>query len=143
MKQTAQRVFLETLAAIQIPAVLARKLGRTGSVIHAAGAAIDLRGFREIVGIAFGKASFPMAEALSENLAPEFQVDGILVGPASPPGALAGWKSFVGGHPIPSAGSFAAGRAILETLQKESSNQGFLVISRRAAAALRAGAGRA
>jgi DNA-binding winged helix-turn-helix (wHTH) protein/tetratricopeptide (TPR) repeat protein/TolB-like protein len=40
-------------------------------------------------------------------------------------------------------GDRAAGRAILETLQKESSNQGFLVISRRAAVALRAGAGRA
>ena len=40
-------------------------------------------------------------------------------------------------------GDRAAGRAILETLEKESSNQGFLVISRRAAAALRAGAGRA
>ena len=90
MKQTAQRVFLETLAAIQIPAVLARKLGRAGSVIHAGGASIDLRDFREIVAIAFGKASLPMAEALSEILAPEFQVDGILVGPASPPGAAAG-----------------------------------------------------
>ena len=59
-----------------------------------------------------------MAEALSEILAPEFQVDGILVGPASPPGALPGWKSFVGGHPIPSAESFAAGRAILDRLTR-------------------------
>jgi len=42
-----------------------------------------------------------------------------------------------------SFGDRAAGRALLETLEKESSNQGFLVISRRAAAALRAGAGRA
>lgn len=118
MKQTAERVFLETLAAIQIPAVLARKLGRAGSVIHTGGASIDLREFREIVAIAFGKASFPMAEALSENLAPEFQVDGILVGPAPPPSALPGWKSFVGGHPIPSAESFAAGRAILDRLAR-------------------------
>ena len=116
VKQTAQRVFLETLSAIQIPTALARKLNREGSFVHAAGATIDLREFREIVAIAFGKASFPMAEALREILAPEFQVDGILVGPASPPVVLPGWKSFVGGHPIPSAESFAAGRAILDRL---------------------------
>lgn len=116
MKQTAQRVFLETLAAIEIPTVFGRKLERAGSVAQVAGAAIDLRKFREIVAIAIGKASFVMAETLNEILAPEFRVDGILVGPASPPRALPGWKTFVGGHPLPSAESFAAGRAILERL---------------------------
>jgi hydroxypyruvate reductase len=116
VKRTAQQVFLETLAAIQIPAVLARKLRRAGPLVHVAGTTIDLREFREVVGIAFGKASFAMAEGLSEILAPEFQVDGILVGPTSPPRALPGWRSFVGGHPLPSAESFAAGRAILERL---------------------------
>lgn len=116
MKQTAQHVFLETLAAIQIPAVLARKLRRTGPLVHVAGATIDLNDFREIVGIAFGKASFAMAAGLNEILGPEVQVDGILVGPTSPQRALPGWKSFVGGHPLPSAESFAAGRAILDRL---------------------------
>jgi glycerate 2-kinase len=116
VKQTAQHVFLETLAAIQIPSALARKLDRTGSVIHAAGAAIDLRDFSEIVAIAFGKASFAMAETLTDVLAPEFPLQGILVGPTAPPRALPGWKSFVGGHPLPSAESFAAGRAILDRL---------------------------
>jgi glycerate 2-kinase len=116
LKQTAQRVFLETLAAIEIPTVFGRKLERAGSVAQVAGAAIDLRKFREIVAIAIGKASFVMAETLNEILAPEFRVDGILVGPASPPRALPGWKTFVGGHPLPSAESFAAGRAILERL---------------------------
>lgn len=118
MKQTAKQLFLGTLAAIQIPTALARKLDRSGTVVHAAGASIDLGEFREIVAIAFGKASFAMAESLSEILAPEFQVDGILVGPTPPPRALPGWKSFVGGHPLPSAGSFAAGRAILERLER-------------------------
>jgi len=117
LKQTAQRVFLETLAAIEIPTVFGRKLDRTGSVAQAAGAAIDLREFREIVAIAIGKASFAMAEALNEILAPEYRADGILVGPA-PPRPLPGWKSFIGGHPLPSAESFAAGRAILDRLAR-------------------------
>jgi glycerate 2-kinase len=118
VKQTAQRVFLETLAGIQIPMVLARKLNREGSLIRAAGNAIDLREFREIAAVAFGKASFAMAESLNEILAPEFQVDGILVGPASPPRALPGWKSFVGGHPLPSQESFLTGGAILDRLKR-------------------------
>jgi glycerate 2-kinase len=116
VKKTAQHAFLETLAAIQIPSALARKVDRTGSVLRVAGTTIELREFREIVAIAFGKASFAMAEALSEILAPEFRVDGILVGPAPRPRALPGWKSFVGGHPMPSMESFAAGRAILDRL---------------------------
>ena len=116
VKQTAHRAFLETLSAIQIPTALVRKISREGSTVHAAGAAIDLREFSEIVAIAFGKASFAMAEALSGILAPEFLVDGILVGPAPPPRTLPGWKSFVGGHPIPSTESLAAGRAILDRL---------------------------
>jgi glycerate 2-kinase len=116
VKPTAKHLFLETLAAIQIPAALARKLDRTGSLVHAAGATIDLREFREIVAVAFGKASFAMAEGLSDVLSPEFQVDGILVGPTVSPRALPGWKSFVGGHPLPSAESFTAGRAILDRL---------------------------
>src|SRR6202046_2627137 len=49
-------------------------------------------------------------------MAPEFHVDGVLGGPPPPPRTLPGWKSFVGGHPIPSAESFAAGRTILDRL---------------------------
>ncbi|MGB8543057.1 MAG: DUF4147 domain-containing protein [Candidatus Acidiferrales bacterium] len=118
MKNVAQHLFLQTLTGIQIPTVLARKLNREGSVIQAAGATIDLQDFREIVAISFGKASFAMAEALNDVLAPEFQVEGILVGPDSPTRALPGWKSFVGGHPLPTKESFAAGHAILDRLAR-------------------------
>ncbi|HYL45654.1 MAG TPA: DUF4147 domain-containing protein, partial [Candidatus Limnocylindrales bacterium] len=44
--------------------------------------------------------------------------EGILVGPAAPPRELSGWTSFIGGHPIPTAQSFAAGRAILDRLAR-------------------------
>jgi glycerate 2-kinase len=116
LKKVAQHLFLQTLTGIQIPTVLARKLNREGSIIQAGGATIDLQDFREIVAISFGKASFAMAEALGDILAPEFQVEGIVVGPGSPAQALPGWKSFVGGHPLPTEESFAAGRAILDRL---------------------------
>jgi glycerate 2-kinase len=118
VKQIAQRIFRETLAAIDIPATLARKLACNGSVIHVGGLAFDLREFREIVAIAYGKASLAMAEGLSAILAPEYRPDGILVTPDAPARELRGWKTFAGGHPVPNAQSFAAGRAILDRLAR-------------------------
>jgi glycerate 2-kinase len=119
MKKTAEHVFRHTLSAIDIPAALGRKLDRRGSLISAGGSPeIDLRGFREIVAIAFGKAALAMAQGLHEILTPEFPPDGILVVPAAPSSSLAGWKTFVGGHPLPAAESFAAGKAILERLAR-------------------------
>jgi glycerate 2-kinase len=119
MKKTAEHVFRHTLSAIDISAALGRKLDRHGSLISPGGLAeIDLRGFREIVAIAFGKAAFAMARGLHEILTPEFPPDGILVVPVAPALTLAGWKTFVGGHPLPTAESFAAGEAILERLAR-------------------------
>ncbi|MGA9185254.1 MAG: DUF4147 domain-containing protein [Candidatus Acidiferrales bacterium] len=128
MKETAQRIFRETLAAIRVPAAIERHLARRGSIIHLGESSthprslgrteIDLREFREIVAIAFGKAAYGMAQGLSAALAPDFPVDGILVAPAAPPNNLSGWNFFLGGHPLPSAGSFAAGGVILDRLRR-------------------------
>jgi hydroxypyruvate reductase len=118
VKHAAERIFRQTLASIDIRAAMARKLARTGTCIQAGDAALDLREFREIVAIAFGKAAFAMAAGLTEILAPEFRPEGILVVPAAPSRELLGWRIFVGGHPTPNTESFAAGRAILERLSR-------------------------
>jgi len=118
MKQTAERIFRETLAAIDIPAALERSLARNGTRIRAGNSAIDLRDYREIVAIALGKAAFAMAQGLSGILSPDYAPDGILVVPAAPARELHGWKTFIGGHPIPDEKSFAAGRATLELLSR-------------------------
>ena len=81
MKRAAESIFRHTLAAIDIHDALERRLDRRGPLINAAGADIDLREFKEIVAIAFGKAAFSMAQALSAVLAPDFAVQGIVVGP--------------------------------------------------------------
>jgi glycerate-2-kinase len=101
VKQLAQRIFRETLAAIDIPATLARTLDRSGSRIRVSNAVFDLRDFREIVVVAFGKASFAMADGLAQILAPDFSPQGILVTPAESPRKLPGFTHFIGGHPIP------------------------------------------
>jgi glycerate 2-kinase len=118
LKHAAEEIFRHTLAAIDIHDALERRLDRRGPVIAAAGADLDLREFNEIVAIAFGKAAFSMAQALSAILAPEFAVQGIVVGPDAQRRPLAGWEAFSGSHPLPTETSFAAGRAILDRLAK-------------------------
>jgi glycerate 2-kinase len=115
LKSIAREIFRKTLAAIDLREALARQLQRDGHVLHADGTAIDLREFREIVGVAFGKAAFGMARVLDETLSPEYMVDGLLVVPAAPIENLPRWATFVGGHPMPNEGSFAAGRTIAVT----------------------------
>lgn len=114
LKAIALRIFRKALAAIDIPATLRRKLARSGSRIRCDEAVVDLAAFNRILAIAFGKASWAMATGLAEMLAPDFHAEGILVGPAPRP--LEGFRAFVAGHPVPNAGSFAAGRTILDLL---------------------------
>src|SRR6202789_2299667 len=119
LKTGARRIFQQTLAAIEFQAAIARRLERDGTRIRAGAEYIDLREFREIVVIGFGKASVAMAEGFQAVVAPDFRVDGILVSPKPVTGgALREWKSFVGGHPLPTAESFAAGRAILDRMAR-------------------------
>ncbi len=118
MKQTAQRIFRETLAAIDIPATIERKLALSGSSIRAGDASIDLLDFKSIVAIAYGKASYAMARGLTRVLGSEFSPEGILVVPPVVDPDLPGWETLVGGHPVPNEGSFAAGRAILDRLAR-------------------------
>lgn len=118
LKRSAEEIFRHTLAAIDIHDALERRLDRRGSVIAAAGADLDLRAYDELVAIAFGKAAFSMAQALSAILVPEFAVKGIVVGPDAQRRPLAGWETFSGCHPLPAEASFAAGRAILDRLAR-------------------------
>ena len=118
MKQTALRVFRETLSAISIQAALERKLDCDGKCVHVDSHTFNLSDFSEFVAIAIGKAAFPMAEALDNVLPSACRLEGVMVAPAVPPRALPGWKTFIGGHPIPTEASFIAGRAILDRLAR-------------------------
>ena len=118
LKRTAREIFSKTLAAIDPGEALARNIQRRGCLLEAGGVSLDLRDFREIVGVAFGKAAFRMAQALSEILGSEPAPEGIVVVPAPPPRHLPSWETFVGGHPVPNEAGFAAGRAILQRLKR-------------------------
>ena len=116
LKLSALKIFRETLASIDIPTAMHRKLDRAGSRITVNGARFDLAAFERIRAVAIGKASLAMARGLAEILSPDFRAEGIVVSPIAAPGLPAGFAEIVAGHPVPDAGSFAAGRAILNLL---------------------------
>ena len=121
LKQAALHIFRKTFAAIDIPATMRRKLARAGSRIRVNGGLLDLAPFERICAISIGKASVALARGLSEVLSPDFHAEGIVVAPSHFGPSLwgispQGFRAIAAGHPLPDAGSFAAGRAILELL---------------------------
>jgi hydroxypyruvate reductase len=116
LKQSAKKIFHETLAAIDIPLTMRRKLCRAKSHITVNGAAIDLASYNQIHAVAIGKAAVPMAHGLAEALAADFRIKGIVVAPALPAVLPDGFTAIAASHPIPDKNSFDAGRAILDLL---------------------------
>jgi hydroxypyruvate reductase len=109
-------MFHETLAAIDIPSIMQRKLARAGSSISVNGTPIDLVAYSRIYAVAIGKASVAMAQGLAHALAPDFQAEGIVVSPSHAVDVPEGFRAITAGHPVPNQSSFDAARAILDLL---------------------------
>jgi hydroxypyruvate reductase len=118
LKEQARQIFHETLAAIDIPATMQRKLQRKGTVLLCADTVIDLRNFEKLRVVAIGKAAHAMLEGLELVLAPFLRLEGVVSAPAPPRKPLPGIKYFTAGHPVPNTGSWRAAEAILALLKK-------------------------
>jgi glycerate 2-kinase len=118
LKQLARQIFHETLAAIDIPATIQRKLLRKGTVLMCNNTRIDLRDFEKLRVVAIGKAAHAMVEGLALVLTPFVKFEGVVSAPAPPRRLLPGMKYFLAGHPIPNTGSWKAAEAILALLKK-------------------------
>jgi glycerate 2-kinase len=116
LKHSALNIFQNTLAAIDIPLSMRRKLSRAGSKIFVNGAPLDLAAFDQICAVSIGKASVAMARGLAELLSPDFRTDGIVVAPTAGSDLPGSFRAMIAGHPVPNEGSFMAGRAILDLL---------------------------
>jgi glycerate 2-kinase len=115
-KQLAHKIFQQTLASIDIPSVMQRKLSCVGRVLQCANTEVDLNAFDRIHVIAVGKAAHAMVEGLRVALT-AFKFDGVVSAPTPPPTPLPGLQYFVGGHPIPNLDSRRAAEAILTVLK--------------------------
>jgi glycerate 2-kinase len=116
LKQLARRIFHETLAAINIPLAMQRKLVREGSLLRCGAAAIDLSQFKKIRVVAIGKAAHAMLDGLRASLPRDFSFAGIASTPVAPANPHPSIQYFIGGHPIPNEDSWNAAKAILEML---------------------------
>jgi len=110
-KQLAERIFLETMAAIDVRHAMLAKLKFEGGAFIAGETIHPLARPPRVV--AFGKAAHRMAAVLHEILGGGIEA-GVSVGPAEPPKRLPNFRYFAGGHPFPNAASLAAARAALE-----------------------------
>ncbi len=118
LKQLARQIFHETLAAIDIPATMQRKLQRQGTVLVCGETSIDLRDFEKLRVVAIGKAAHAMADGLALALGPLARLEGVVSAPTAARMPLAGMKYFVAGHPVPNAESWKAAEAILTLLEE-------------------------
>jgi hydroxypyruvate reductase len=116
-KQIARRIFLQTLASIDIPRVMERKLPREGSRLILPETAIDVSQFAKVYVVAIGKAAHAMVTGLEGILPRGTCVSGIVVAPIPPGRRVAGMEYFVGGHPIPNAESRKSAEAVLRWLE--------------------------
>jgi glycerate 2-kinase len=130
LKQLARRIFNETLAAIDIPLTMQRKLMREGSLLRCGPATIDLSQFKRIRVVAIGKAAHAMLDGLRTSLPRDFSFAGIASGPVAPAKPHPGIQYFIGGHPIPNEDSWNAAKAILEMLSAcDSQTVAFFLLS--------------
>ena len=66
LKQLARRILHQTLAAIDIPLTMQRKLAAARTVLRCGDAAIDVCQFHKIYVVAIGKAAHAMVEGLTD-----------------------------------------------------------------------------
>ncbi len=118
LKQLARQIFHETLAAIDIPATMQRKLRRQGTRIVCGEKTFDLKDFEKIRVVAVGKAAHAMVEGLAFALAPFVGFQGAVAAPSLPRKAVPGLKYFAAGHPTPNEQSWKAAETILALLRK-------------------------
>jgi glycerate 2-kinase len=118
LKQLARQIFHETLAAIDIPATMQRKLRREKTRLVCGEQTFDLRDYEKIRVVAAGKAAHAMVEGLAQVLAPFIRFEGVVAAPTLPQKPVKGLKYFAAGHPVPNAESWKAAEAILALLKK-------------------------
>jgi glycerate 2-kinase len=116
LKQLARRIFHDTLAAIDIPLTMQRKMYCDGSSLRCGPTAIDLRDFRAFRVVAIGKAAHAMLDGLRVCLPSDIRFSGITSSPTAAKNPHEDVQYFIGGHPIPNEQSWKAAEAILEML---------------------------
>jgi len=117
MRAELRAIFAEAMERAQVAAELARRVRCVDGELQVGELRYRLKDFDRVALVSIGKAAVPMCAYFAEILEGEIDCAGIAVGPVARAELPAGIRYFQGGHPLPDARSFAAGRAILEMLR--------------------------
>lgn len=110
-RSLARKIFTETLSMIKVEQAIKRKIVCRGNTLHLEGSQFQFGKPPHI--IAFGKAANHMTGAIVEILEGKTS-SGVVVSSKEPDTKIEGFRYFQGGHPYPTAGSFAGADAALE-----------------------------
>src|SRR5947209_10883068 len=114
LKTFAVNIFSETLAHCNVESAFQQQVRTEGNLLHIGELHYDLSKYR-VVTVGLGKAAHTMARAFREALGSD--LDGIVVTPHPIADPVPGCRYLVGGHPLPTEGSFDAGVQIAELLR--------------------------
>jgi hydroxypyruvate reductase len=115
MKVTLREIFHTMLERLALERVMRNKIACSHRVLEVGGERVELEPFKKILVVAIGKAAAPMADALSQIVAPDV-VSGVLVAPVIPAKPLRHFMAYRGGHPYPDDASLYAARVVQELL---------------------------
>ena len=100
MKDTLRQLFLSTLEGLSLDRVIPEKLACEDDVLEVGGDRIELGRYQKIAVVAIGKAAFQMSRALTEMVKGR-TVAGLVVTSAESEQELDGFKTYMGGTPLP------------------------------------------
>ena len=117
MRETARRLFLQTLAESSVGSAFSRHVQYERGVLRVAEDLYPIGDYQRVSVISLGKAANTMTDALVGQLGE--RAGGIVVGTSDPAAQQRGFRYFTGGHPWPTAESLTAGRALLRYLENQ------------------------
>jgi glycerate 2-kinase len=122
LRTIANNIFDRTLAAIEVGAVVHQAVQRNGDHLKVCDLEVDLQPFTQVIVVAVGKASVPMACAAAQILS-EYITAGIIATNELNSVTPANFNVFIGGHPVPNQSSVDAARATLQLLRAMNDEQ--------------------
>jgi glycerate 2-kinase len=122
LRTIASDIFDRTLATIEVGAVVRQALHLKGDRLKVCDTEIDLQPFTQVIVVAVGKASVPMACAAAQILS-ESVTAGIIATNELNRVTPANFNVFIGGHPLPNQSSVDAARATLQLLRAMNDEQ--------------------
>ena len=117
LRSIAKNIFLQTLAAIEVGAVVRKAVYYQQNKLTVANREYDLNEFSRVIVIAIGKAAEPMARTAQEILGEKI-TDGIVATNALIGEEMKNFQVFIGGHPIPNQSSIDGAETALKLLCK-------------------------